>query len=65
MCFFVLLMCTLLVSVLGARMESATVPNPKVFCGADKMRKRPGVGRVLGVMFSLQTKRLEISLCLK
>lgn len=46
-------------------MESAKVPDPKVFCRADKMRKRPGVGMGLGVAFSSQRKRLGISLGLK
>lgn len=58
-------MCTLFVSGLGPRMESAKVPGPKVFCRADKMRMRPGAGMGLGLTFSSQSKRLEISWGLK
>lgn len=57
--------CTLFVSGLGTRVESAKVPGPKVSHRADKMRKRPGAGMGLGLMLSSQNKRLEISLGLK
>lgn len=64
-CSLVLLVHPLLVSGLGARMESAKVPGPKVLCGAAKMGKRPGAGVDLGLMFSSQNKRQEISFSLK
>lgn len=46
-------------------MERTKVPDPKVFCRADKMRMRPGAGMGLGLTLSSQSKRFEISLGLK
>ena len=55
--------CLYLVWQQGWRVQRFQAPRCSV--ELTKMRKRPGVGMGLGVMFSSQSERLEISLGLK